>query len=289
MEFGTESSARRGPGSDVAGSRPYRPGDRLSSVDWYASARLSAMKGEDEFIVRQTYAEHAPRVTIVCDRRPSMGLYGPELPFLHKPRAVREAVAAILASARAAHAGVGWLDVGTSGATWLPPRADVSSAQIERRLNAGWDAPVGSLDRALGELTRRRTEAPQGTFVFVISDFTTSIDAAVWRPLAARGLDLVPVIVQDPVWEASFPDVAGVVLPFADAEGRHAAGVRLTGAETRLRRSANEERARDVRQRLRSLGADVVTLAASDTGSVDAAFGTWAARRRALRRPHVRA
>ncbi len=247
------------------------------------------MKGADEFVVRLTYAEHAPRVAIVCDRRSSMALSGPGLPFLSKPRAVREAVAAILASARAVHAGVGWLDVGATGATWLPPRTDVSSMQIERRLHAGWEAPERSLDRALGELVRHRTEAPQGTFVFVISDFTVPVDLPVWRPLVARGLDLVPVVVQDPIWEASFPDVAGVVLPVADPDGRHAAGVRLTKAEAVERRRANESRATELRRQLRSLGADAVSIEASDPTSVDAAFAAWAARRRAVRRPNVQA
>ena len=42
LAFGAMHSARRGMGSDVAGSRPYRPGDDVDAIDWAASAKLSA-------------------------------------------------------------------------------------------------------------------------------------------------------------------------------------------------------------------------------------------------------
>ena len=44
LPFGEQPSVRRGPGSDVAGSREYVPGDPISSIDWYASARLSSAR-----------------------------------------------------------------------------------------------------------------------------------------------------------------------------------------------------------------------------------------------------
>ena len=67
--FGERPSTRRGRGSDVAGTRPYVPGDPVSTIDWFASARLSSARGEDEFVVRQLYAEEAPRVIVVSDTR----------------------------------------------------------------------------------------------------------------------------------------------------------------------------------------------------------------------------
>ena len=60
-----------GPATDVAGSRPYRPGDDMDAIDWAASARLSTARGSDEFVVRERFAEEAPKVVIVCDRRPA--------------------------------------------------------------------------------------------------------------------------------------------------------------------------------------------------------------------------
>src|ERR671932_2832113 len=95
LAYGAMHSARRGTGSDVAGSRPYRPGDDIDAIDWPASAKLSAAHGQDEFVVRERFAEEAPRVVIVCDRRPSMALYGAPFPWLSKPDAAGAIVDAI--------------------------------------------------------------------------------------------------------------------------------------------------------------------------------------------------
>ena len=69
LAFGATPSSRRGPGSDVAGSRPYRRGDAMRGIDWAASARLSAARSEDAFIVRERFADESPRV--VDRRRPA--------------------------------------------------------------------------------------------------------------------------------------------------------------------------------------------------------------------------
>ncbi len=74
LAFGGVRSVRRGIGSDVASSREYRPGDDVAWMDWAASAKLSAARGSDEFIVRERFADEAPRVVVLCDRRPSMSI-----------------------------------------------------------------------------------------------------------------------------------------------------------------------------------------------------------------------
>ena len=63
LAFGGLHSIRRGHGSDVAASRPYRPGDAMRTIDWAASARMSLARGTDEFVVREHFADEAPRVT----------------------------------------------------------------------------------------------------------------------------------------------------------------------------------------------------------------------------------
>jgi uncharacterized protein (DUF58 family) len=92
-------SYRRGTGSDIAGSRPYQVGDDIHAIDWAASARLSSARQRDEFVVRERFAEEAPRVVIVCDRRPEMNLHRPPLPWLDKTLAMRNTVELIMQSA----------------------------------------------------------------------------------------------------------------------------------------------------------------------------------------------
>src|ERR687884_2141680 len=123
LSFGGMRSARRGTGSDVAGSRVYRPGDDIDTIDWAASARLSAARGTDDFIVRERFAEEAPRVVIIADRRPEMSLFPAWLPWLSKPDAARTAALMIADSTIAARGYSGYLDFADGdGAYWRPPR-----------------------------------------------------------------------------------------------------------------------------------------------------------------------
>ena len=71
---------------------------------------------------------------------------------------------------------------------------------------AGEGATLGA---ALAELSERERSLDAGTFVFLFSTSCELPPDAVWESAAARGWDLVPVIVQDPLWEQSFPEVAG--------------------------------------------------------------------------------
>ena len=48
--FGRLRAARRGIGSSVATTRPYRPGDDPGAIDWKLSARLSSIRGDTAFI-----------------------------------------------------------------------------------------------------------------------------------------------------------------------------------------------------------------------------------------------
>ena len=79
--------------------------------------------------------------------------------------------------------------------------------------------------RARARVPRRAApELPTGSFVFVLSDFLEPPSPEVWNEALELPWDVVPVIVQDPVWEQSFPAVGGVGVPFADpATGDRAA------------------------------------------------------------------
>ena len=160
LSYGTMKSLRRGSGTDVAGSRPYRPGDDMDSIDWAASARLSTARGADEFVVRERFAEEAPKVIIVCDRRPEMACYGPPLPWLDKPMAMRTVVELVLASAGAAGGFVGYLDYADGDPHWRQPKGERKLIEIrdERLWSREYGGPADWLERRSS--ISPRTRAP---------------------------------------------------------------------------------------------------------------------------------
>ena len=222
---------RRGLGSDVAGSRPYQPGDDVDKIDWYASARLSLARGSEEFVVREHYADEAPRVVVLCDRRPSMSVFPEGWPWLSKPEAIRNAVTLIGSSATAARGLLGYFDEADGAAYWHPPRSTHAYGAPE--LERGFAAPDDTLRRGLQHLAEHKRDLPAGTFVFVVSDFLAPPTRDEWLDALERRHELVPVIVQDPIWEQSFPDVSGVVVPFVAADGSGVSLAAVTAREAR--------------------------------------------------------
>jgi uncharacterized protein (DUF58 family) len=281
LAYGVMNSSRRGTGSDVAGSRPYRPGDDMKLIDWAASAKLSRARGHDEFVVREHYAEEAPRVVVLCDRRPSMSLFPSGWPWLEKPEAVRVILRLIADSALAAQAYIGYLDHASGGSFWRPPKSQRVLHELD--LVRPFRAPPDALSRGLDELLRHGRDAPAGTFVFVVSDFLTRPSRDLWLRVLGRRWDVIPVVVQDPVWEQSFPDVSGVVVPFADPESGRPASAELTRLEVSERRRANEERRAELLRMLRGFDLEPVLVDRSDLRGVFAAFLAWVDRRRATR------
>lgn len=290
--FGGHTSIRRGSGFDVAGSRPYEPGDHIHAIDWKASARLSAVRASDEFIVRDKYAEEMPRVVVICDRRPEMALFPSDLPWLHKPDAVAWSTKLIAASAVNQRAMVGYLDYGSHDASsagqpfWRPPnaqssgwRADLVETIVES-LDGGFDAPPENIELALRFLGLvRGAGLTTGSFVFVISDFLELPPPDALGGAIARGWDVVPVIVQDPIWEQSFPPLGGLAASFGDVGSKRFLTVRLTEREAAELRDEHEERLRRILDSFTRLGLDTVLVSSSDPVDVHAAFLRWAEQR----------
>ncbi|HSC51544.1 MAG TPA: DUF58 domain-containing protein [Gaiellaceae bacterium] len=279
---GTRRSLHRGTGSEIAGSRGYRRGDSVRTIDWKASARVSSAREADEFVVREHFAEDALRVVLVVDRRPEMRLFPEELPWLHKPEAVRVAGRMVVESALAAQGFPGYLElVDPRAPRWLAPRRQLDAVGIrERELTRDeFTAPPENVTLALRHLLRRRAEAPRGTFVFVFSDFLGPQAPAVWSAAAARGWELVPVIVQDPRWEQSFPDVSGVSLPLATPGAGGAHAVRLGRNAARARRDEHERRLETLLAGFRSGGLDPVLLSSHDPAAIRSEFMRWHERR----------
>ena len=281
LPFGEHAGRRRGQGSDAIGSRDYRYGDAVSTIDWYASAKRSTATGQDEFIVREYASDESPRVVIVADRRPAMALYPSPLPWLDKAAAAVAAGEAIAAAAGAARSDVALIDF--AGASerngeplWLPPRRR-GPAQVAEALDPerGFDAREHDLELAFTSLLRRRGLLPVGSFVFVISDFLAPLSTDALTASVTRGWDLVPVVLQDLVWERSFPDVAGVVVPVVDAASGRVLDVRLSRSEVLKLREQHEQRFARLVGLFEAFGLDPVVIDSDEPAAVDDAFIAW--------------
>jgi Protein of unknown function DUF58 len=283
LAYGAMHSARRGMGSDVAGSRPYRPGDDIDAIDWAASARLSSAHGQDEFIVRERFAEEAPRVVLLVDRRPAMGLYPPGLPWLSKPETIRVAGSLIAESTVRARGLVGYLDYanGEEEPFWRRPssKAEIHAVRYQHLPWPRFEAPPDNVAKGLRWMQQLRGALTPGSLVFVLSDFVVPPDDGAWARALERRWDLVPVVIQDPTWEASFPEVGGVTIPLADPATGAVRPMRVTRREARSRRAHNEQRRMRLLSWFHSFGLEPVVLESSDVSDVLTAFLSWADQR----------
>jgi uncharacterized protein (DUF58 family) len=274
LAFGGVRSERRGVGSDVASTREYRPGDDLAWMDWAASARLSAARGSDEFIVRERFADEAPRVVVLADRRPSMSIPASQFRTLDKPRALLAALDLIGQSAIAARSLTGYLDHAEGEPYWRPPRTEARApaGTFERTFGA----PQDTVTLGLQFLGQHRRDLPTQAFVFVLSDFLVPPDLESWERAQENRWEMVPVIIQDPDWERTFPDVGGISVPYAQPGSGLVAPTYLTRKEAAALRLRHELRWHDLVRDFRSLGIESVAVHSHDLGDMLGAFLRWA-------------
>jgi len=257
----------------------------MDSIDWAASARLSTARGSDEFVVRERFAEEAPKIVIVCDRRPEMACYGPPLPWLDKPRAMRTVVELVLASAGAAGGFVGYLDYADGEPHWLQPKGDRKLIELrdERLWSDEYGGPADWLERSIDHLASHTRAVTPGTFVFLLSDFVPAPSQDTWLAAIEHRWDLVPIVIQDPTWEQSFPDVSGIVVPLRDARSGRVTGVRLRKHEVHARRSLNQERLQQLLASFQLLDIDPLVVSSSDRAQILSEFLVWSDLRRSRR------
>ena len=288
------TGARAGAqGDEVAGTRPYRPGDRRTWIDWRASARLSAARGTDEFVVREFFADTAPRVVVVVDRRPGMALYGAAVPVARQGRGDRrrgvdaDRPRATAAERRRPRLRRAARPARRSGSRRAPPRT-CSTGVAARGDGRGVTAATAARStRCLDVARPARLELPRRHLrLRPLRLRRRRSRQSMWRTLRALRWDVTPVVVQDPIWEQSFPDVGGVLLPVRDpATGEVARRVveRSRGARARARatRSGSEATARRLPPARLRPGRARQQRAGRRSPRC---FDRWADRRRRLRR-----
>jgi len=278
--FGNAPSRRRGRSDDVVGSRPYQVGDDVRRIDWATSARLSALRGEDHFVVRESYGEEAPIVCFTVDRSASMALYPREYPWLHKPDAVRRMAEIVALSAVNYHCPLAFLDA----ETWRSPSTTTGLEDLVEMIDGrGYDRSEDTIDSLFGSLRAVEHLLPGGTFVFCCSDFMQVPSTQALAMIVDAGWTLVPIIVQDPLWEQSYPEVAGkVALPVHDENGRFRL-LRQSRTEVRERRETNEERLRHLDDLFTSYGFPPIIVSELDPAALGEALRSWNVRRRPVR------
>ncbi|MEP6813315.1 MAG: DUF58 domain-containing protein [Actinomycetota bacterium] len=274
LAFGGVRSARRGVGSDIASTREYRPGDDVAWMDWAASARLSAARGTDEFIVRERFADEAPRVVVLADRRPSMAIESSPLRLVDKPQAILTAVELIGASAIAARSLTGYLDYAEGEPFWRAPRTE--SRAEPGTFERSFRAPADSVSQGLDFLGEHRRDLPTQAFVFVLSDFIVPPDLRVWTRALEHRWEIVPVMIQDPVWERSFPEIGGIAVPYTDPRSGRVFPVYVTEREAGRLRAEHEARWDGLVRDFRSLGTEPVSVHTHDYGDMLSSFLRWA-------------
>jgi uncharacterized protein (DUF58 family) len=231
--LGETNSVRRGESADIVGSRSYVPGDDPRAIDWAGSARLTAARGFDQFLVREFYAEQTPVAVIVCDRSPSMSAApAPGTPFLSKPETLARVAALVADSALAARSHFAFFEFRGDMPFFSPPGVRGARELLEQWTHAPGEGGDRSADELLRALVTERARLPAGTLVFVLSDFVPTPSETVWPHVLDAGWEVVPVVIQDPAWEQSFPlEAAGLVLEQVDGPVRIS-----TGDAARLKR-----------------------------------------------------
>jgi hypothetical protein len=84
------------------------------------------------------------------------------------------------------------------------------------------------------------------------------------------------VIIQDPIWEQSFPEVGGMVVPFVDPDSGDVSLVRFSEEEVEERRAQNETRLVDLLRSLRALDMDPLVVSSHEARDVAFSFLSWA-------------
>ena len=258
---GDYRSLFRGNGIDLAGLRPYQPGDDVRYIDWNVTARL------DEAYVREYNEDREITAWFLLDLSPSVDFGTLESERLKRTVLVDfVATLARLMTRRGNRVGAIYLGDGTSpgdGVSHVPARGGrdqvlhlIDSLMRQPRLDHAAPTNLAPLLLAGQNTIKRRS------LVFVVSDF---ISTPGWdRPLALlnRRHEVVAVRLSDPR-ETELPDAGSLILQ--DAETGEQIYVNTHDKKFR-KRFAEAAAAREaaVGATFRRAGVDAVSLSTDD-------------------------
>jgi hypothetical protein len=193
---------------------------------------------------------------------------------LDKPSAIRTALELIGASAVAARSLTGYLDYADGEPFWRAPRSEMRAGPAT--LDRSFAAPADTVSRGLEFLAEHRRDLPTQAFVFVLSDFVVPPDVRIWQGTLEHRWELVPVVIQDPIWERTFPPVGGITVPYADPRTGRVYPVYLTKREAAKLRDDHERRWDSLERDFRALGIEPVGVHSHDYAEMLTAFLRWA-------------
>ena len=121
-------------------------------------------------------------------------------------------------------------------------RAKLIELRDERLWSTEYGGPADWLERSIEHLATHTRAVSPGTFVFLLSDFIPSPSYEMWLAAIEHRWDVVPIVIQDPTWEQSFPDVDGIVVPLRDPRTGRVSSARLRRKEVAARREENGRR-----------------------------------------------
>ena len=162
---------------------------------------------------------------------------------------------------------VGYLDQADGDSYWRPPQVErkLLKLQNERLESEDLQGSARLASRApLPTMLEHRRSVTAGTFVCSSTSIPLPPSPEVWLTAAEHRWDLVPVVIQDPTWEQSFPDVHGIVVPLRDSDTGRVVSARLTAKEAAARREANADRLARLLDGFRDLGLDAVLISSDE-------------------------
>lgn len=280
LGIGEYPGQHRGQGHDFIEKRPYQPSDSTRNIDWKETAKRSAQRSIFSPHVRQFRQDEIMRAVIVVDRSPRMSWY--PSPWLSKPQVIVAAGCMIIDSIKRHHGLIGYLDYANwtenSKPFWRSPNQETESDRVRNRnlLYKKFAAPENNMSLAIEWLFALKAHIPPESFIFLLSDFLVMPDYSLLE-VAAERWDLVPIVIQDPVLEASFPVWRGKIpvwLPEVLPNGQRKASY-LSALDAQAIRIEHQNRLRAIMKVFDYIKVHPITLFSADPEQVYDAFLGW--------------